>query len=238
MSRARKRKRPAPARTGAKKGPRGPAKRTAKKLPERRAMIAAARGASAGSAAREAAGVAAARPGRQSRPRAGPSVAGRSRRARIGGLRARACRRLARLAWPRLRPLLAAVLPRPRRGERAAARGAARRGRGRRPRPARVVTPRRALGAVIARRRRLPRRLPVHRLPRRSRSASPATPACRRWRQPADRRRPRPPARPTPTCWSRSAALAARRSACSAAMRERAAPRAPGRRPWGWSRSP
>ena len=220
------------------KGPRGPGEAYCEeKLPERRAMIAAARrriGAVLASGAAQAHSPAstARRSAASSEPRpplaAAAAAARRSARQRAGrGLAAAAA--AARWRSCVLRALRRAANGWLRRAGAAAVRAATR--------ASAVVTPRRAIGGVDPRLRRLPARLPVRRLPRRSRSASPATPGLP---DVGARRRPStrgPPATPTPTCWSRSRcsprSLGGRwRCAASAAARAgRRRPRAAQRSP-------
>ena len=222
-----------------KRAPAGPAKRAAKKLPERRAMIAARRR-RIGPRLREAREAAGAmepqrRPGRQPRRSSGPirrCVRGAPRRARRGAARA------ARLGRPAAAAGGGALLPRPRRSASAGCAGGAalavagrdRGQRGAHARGGRSASSIAAAGVCL-------RRLPVPRLPRgRDRPAGLRRPA-----RASPGRRPStsgPPATPTPTCWSRSAWSAIVLGGLGLRAPRAPPPRARRGRAWDWSRSP
>ena len=180
-----------------KKALAGPAKPAAKKQPERRGIVAAARRRIARAPGS----------GRAVEPRgsiappidgcSGPADARAPGTTRARGRRPRTAR-AGRLGRPRRR-CSSAVSPGPSGGCARWARSSAAAAT----RTSAVVTPRRAICGVDPRLGRLPRRLPVRRLPQRpDRPARLRGPARRSRRRPRSARRR--PGRRTPTCWSRS----------------------------------
>ena len=176
-----------------KKALAGPAKRTAKKKPERRAMIAATRRRCGSAPAKRGRLTPAAWAAAGAQPAAWPHRRGRRGRLALPGAGRGGCGRSAALVFHLLgrleRMLLRARAP----ALRAAGAASA------------LLTPQRAICLTDPRRRRLPRASRSSPTTARSKSAAPATPACRE----RARRRSRsgPPAKRTPTCccrWRRS----------------------------------